>query len=161
MEKHNETQASFQALKNVHLMYVKQQILLLNALKEKFGPDVVRVVEQVQGEEARKHYAHIASETGQKSIDDLINVLWQPLRQQRYEFTIERSENGVQIMCTACPLANLYRFLGGAEWGYHLYCVTDAYLVEGFNPNIGFTRTKTLMEGHECCNHFYSLKRTI
>lgn len=150
------SEAMFQALRGVHRMYVKQQITLLNALKDKFGPEAAETVERANAQEVCR--AYLSQAGGERSIDDLIALLWEPLRAQGYEFTVERQENGAQIRCTACPFATLYKNLGGAEWGYRLYCAADSNLVEGFNPEIGFKRTQTLMEGHNCCDHYYYVK---
>ena len=135
------------------MMYVKQQLTLFEALRDKFGSDVAQVVEQSNS--ASVCQAYLAGATGEGTIEALINLVWEPLRSQGFEFTVTPSEKGVQIQCTACPWARLYRNLGGAEWGYRLYCAVDEPLVEGFNPNIGFKRTKTLMEGDDCCDHLY------
>jgi hypothetical protein len=143
---------------NVHRQYVKQQIVTLNALARHFGPGVADVVEQTHAEEALQPYLVTARKENMSTIDDLVGLVWEPLRAHGYEFTVERSERGTRITCTACPLAGLYRQMGGPEWGYRLYCAMDSRLVEQFNTRIGFVRTKTLMEGEDCCDHFYYLK---
>ncbi|TFH07921.1 MAG: hypothetical protein E4H14_07485 [Candidatus Thorarchaeota archaeon] len=51
----------------------------------------------------------------------------------------------------------IIRLKPSRDWGYSLYCVDDEYMVMGFNPKMEFTRSKTLMEGHDCCNHCYRL----
>jgi len=147
-----------QVLKEVHLMYVKQQVSLLEALKAELGTQVAEIVERVHSGELCRPFRELAQKTDKNTIEDLIATLWEPLREKRYEFTVEHQDDGVQIYCTSCPLANLYRFSGGAEWGYRLYCAADDPLVEAFNSHIGLKRTKTLMEGHDCCDHFYYIK---
>jgi predicted ArsR family transcriptional regulator len=147
--------ALMQAVKEVHVTYVKQQITLLNALKDALGPEVARVVEQANSQEICQTYQELARQSGKSSIEDLVAVLWEPLRSRGYEFTAEQTEQGLQMHCTACPFATLYRQLGGAEWGFHLYCAADEQLAQAFNPSIGFKRTKTLMEGDEYCDHLY------
>ncbi len=145
----------FQAIKAVHVMYAAQQIAILNAMKERFGSEVSEVAAQANARHLCQPYL---TQFGEKrTLDELIRILWQPLRQRGYTFSIEQSATEVRVTCSACPFAALYRQLGGAEWGFHLYCAADAYFVEQFNPAIIFTRTKTLMEGHECCNHCYAL----
>lgn len=145
-----------QVVKEAHVAHITQQIMLLNALQDRFGEEVARVVEQANTELIfRKFLAHLPE--GKRSCDDLLAILWEPLRRHGTEFTVARSEHGMRITCTACPWATLYRQLGGAEWGYRLYCAADAPLVARFNPDIAFTRTKTLMEGDDCCNHSYIL----
>ncbi|PKO14597.1 MAG: hypothetical protein CVU39_14060 [Chloroflexi bacterium HGW-Chloroflexi-10] len=152
----NEQTAFLSALRDVHVMYVKQQLTLLSALQNKFGPEVAQVVEQENCALVCRTY--LAGSTGTGSIEALINLLWEPLRTKGYEFSVTHSEDGVQMKCTACPWARLYRNLGGADWGYRLYCAVDEDLVKGFNSQIGFKRTKTLMEGDEYCDHFYYMK---
>ena len=39
--------------------------------------------------------------------------------------------------------------------GYATVCFADFALPEGFNPKIKLVRDKTLMQGHDCCNHRY------
>jgi len=152
----NEPAALFSALREVHGMYVRQQLALLNALQERFGAEVAQVVEQENSAQVCR--AFLAGADGAGSVDDLIARLWEPLRAKGYEFSVTRGDEGVQIHCTACPWARLYRNLGGADWGYRLYCAADEALTAGFNAQIGFQRTKTLMEGHDCCDHFYYMK---
>ena len=49
--------------------------------------------------------------------------------------------------------------VGATDWGFEFFCKMDPPIIEGFNPNIQFRRTKTLMEGDECCNHYYTMKK--
>jgi len=144
-----------QALKAVHGMYIQQQITVFNALKEEFGPQVTDVIRQANSREVCKTFSSLARQSGSNSIQDLVNVLWEPLRSKGYEFTVEQTGDGVQMHCLACPFAAMYRAMGGAEWGYALYCAADEDLVQAINPAIGFKRSQTLMEGHPCCDHFY------
>ena len=135
-------------------------IALLNALAEQFGKEkVVEIVEMVVAENARAEWAEIAREEGSNTIDDLVRILLEPLRDgQGFEFTLEERDGGVQMHCTQCSHVELAKEVDGREWLYYLVCGGDPYIVEGFNPKMGFQRTKTLMEGHDCCNHFYFMK---
>jgi len=144
-----------QALKAVHGMYITQQIGLLDALKAEFGSKVVDVVRAKASGDACAMFHTLAEKIGKNSIDDLIAFLWEPLRAKGYAFTMEKVDGGVKMNCTACPFATMYRAMGGAEWGYALYCAADEDLTKAFNPKIGFKRTQTLMEGHACCDHEY------
>jgi predicted ArsR family transcriptional regulator len=144
-----------QALKAVHGMYIQQQIGILNALQETFGPQVEAVIKQKSSRDACAMYQSLAQQMENNTIDDLINVLWEPLHSKGYEFTVERTGEGVQIHCTVCPFSSMYRGLGGPEWGYALYCAADEDLTHAFNSEIGFHRAHTLMEGHTYCDHLY------
>lgn len=144
-----------QALKAVHGMYIKQQIGLLDALKAEFGDGVVDVIRGKASADACVLFHSLAEKTGRNSIGDLVNALWEPLRTKGYAFTMETVDGEVHMHCTACPFAAMYRAMGGAEWGYALYCAADADLTKAFNPKIGFKRTRTLMQGDDCCDHEY------
>jgi hypothetical protein len=153
-----ETSDCRKIIQDVHFRYIAQQILVLNALKERLGPVVADIVTETHAREAAKPFLKKAHENNLNTIDDLIGLLWEPLRVHGYEFTVEYQEGNIQINCTSCPLATLYRQMEGSDWGYQLYCAADAHLVSEFNENIGFRRTKTLMEGDDYCDHFYYMK---
>jgi hypothetical protein len=56
--------------------------------------------------------------------------------------------------------AELAKKIGGEEIGFALTCAWDYGFCRGLNPEIKFTRTKTLMMGDDCCNHTYRLPKT-
>lgn len=144
-----------QVLKGVHAMYIKQQIMLLNALKTEYGKEVVDIVRETNSGMVCQTFRDQAVQSGKNSIEDLVAVLWEPLRSKGYAFTMEAMDGGIKMNCTACPFASMYKAMGGEDWGYALYCAADEDLARAFNPNIGFKREHTLMEGHTCCDHFY------
>ncbi len=46
----------------------------------------------------------------------------------------------------------MYRALGLADLGGSLSCLRDYALIEGFNPDVTLTRTRTIMEGASHCD---------
>jgi hypothetical protein len=62
------------------------------------------------------------------------------------------------MRCTKCPAYEMAKDMNATEWLYHHICSIDEYVVSGFNPKIGFTRTKTLMQGDDYCDHYYYMK---
>ena len=130
----------------------------LDALHEQFGVKLIEVIETVVAENTRRDWVEIARRETSHTIDDLTRLLWEPGRERGWEFTMKTQENGVQMHCTYCPFAELGEKINGTKWLYHFVCRGDPYIVEGFNPNMEFRRAQTLMEGHECCDHFYFMK---
>jgi hypothetical protein len=49
--------------------------------------------------------------------------------------------------------------LGIPELGAILSCNRDAALIGGFNPDVSFTRTQTIMGGASHCDFVYTLTR--
>ena len=133
--------------------------VLLNEWEEKFGPEANDIARELIAERTRKIWASVAEREQSNTIKDLVRLLWEPFRNQGAEFTVKEIDNGVQIYCTYCPLADMYREIKREEFGFLFNCSEDPYIVEGFNPAIKFQRTKTLMEGDDCCDHRYTVER--
>ena len=89
-------------------------------------------------------------------IEDFIRVLWDPLKAQGFEYTAQRESGSAEFRVTRCPVHALAEKTGMHDWLYHLACATDYYTTPAFSSKIHFTRTKTLMQGHDGCNHRYS-----
>ena len=70
---------------------------------------------------------------------------------------IENRENLISWRVTECLNAKVFREVDAADIGYATLCHGDEAWAKAFNPNIQFTRTKTLMEGHDCCDHCYRI----
>ncbi len=134
---------------------MQRMAFLLDGLEKRLGSEALDALDETVAEATREQWAGIAQKAGSNGIEDLIEQLWDPLCEIGFEFTIEQQKDGVQMWCTRCPLSDQAHKVGATKWGYHLYCATDPHIVAGFNPKIGFRRTKTLMEGDDCCDHFY------
>ena len=145
-------------LKRSDRWHNREKIILLDALKDRFGSEVVTVVDEVVAKRAHRYGSMISQREGVDSLADFIQLFWEQEQGGGLNFSIEQLSEGVQIYCTACPMYDLACEINSREWMYHLICAADPYIVDGFNPKIGFRRTKTLMKGDDCCNHFYFMK---
>jgi predicted ArsR family transcriptional regulator len=136
--------------------FMVRTINILDRMKKRFGPEVYEVVEEMVAERTLNQWSQIAKGEKSHTAADIIRLLWEPLKTRGFEFTVEYKEDGIQVYCTKCALYDLAREINGTDWMFYLNCGTDPHIVEGFNSDIGFRRTKTLMEGHDCCDHFYA-----
>lgn len=159
MTEQAETEARWtEQLRQTDRWHNLEKVALLAALRNRFGNGVVTVLGEVIAERAQRYGSMIARREGVSSIEDLLRLLWEPERANGLEYTVERGPDGVQILCTRCPVYDLAREIDAQEWMYHLVCAADPHIASGFNPKIGFRRTTTLMEGHDRCDHFYFMK---
>jgi len=72
------------------------------------------------------------------------------------ELTVLRDDDtAFEFNVTRCQFAEMYHRLGMAGLGPVLSCNRDAAMIEGFNSEIGFTRTQTIMEGATHCDFRY------
>ena len=67
--------------------------------------------------------------------------------------TVEDAPQAYEWRVTECLWAKTFREMGAAEIGYCLICHRDYAECQGFNPKITMIRSKTLMQGDDCCNH--------
>ena len=66
------------------------------------------------------------------------------------------SETKLEFKITECLYAKVFKELDETEKGYRFYCKLDLVLAKIYHPNVKLTRTKTLMEGNECCKFTYT-----
>ena len=127
----------------------------LNALRDVFGEQVEEIVLESRAKKIEADWRKIAEEHGRNDIQGIKETLWTWVLDEGIEYEVTDTEEGTQFRVTRCPLAEMAQELGATDWGFICFCADDPPMVAGFNPKMGFRRTKTLMEGHDCCDHFY------
>jgi hypothetical protein len=68
---------------------------------------------------------------------------------------LRRDEEALEFNVTRCRFAEMYRRLGLEDLGALLSCNRDGSMIAGFNPEIEFHRTQTIMEGASHCDFRY------
>lgn len=71
-----------------------------------------------------------------------------------YEY-LELTDTVCQLKVNKCLWAKTFRDKDAGDFGYACVCHGDFSGAQAFNPKLRMERTKTLMEGHDCCNHRY------
>jgi predicted ArsR family transcriptional regulator len=145
-------------VQKLRVSHYTEMAKLVRAFKEKYGEEAYQIVIKQNGERAFTEWKNISEKNGSNSIEDLIKCLWEPLKKEGFDYEVEKTEAGFQMKCTRCGLYDLAKHFGITEEAFYMICECDPYIAEGFNPKIGFRRTKTLMQGHDCCDHFYYMK---
>jgi hypothetical protein len=131
---------------------------VIDALGARFGrEEVVAIVRDVIVSIAREQGRALAAARGDNSLTSFAATLepWTRDDALRMEVT-EQSDERLAFDVTRCRYAELYRALGIPELGAVLSCNRDASLIEGFNQNVTFVRTRTIMQGAACCDFRYS-----
>jgi hypothetical protein len=68
---------------------------------------------------------------------------------------VEDTDTVLELKVTECIWASTFLAAEAGDIGYAGVCYGDYAWAEGFNPRIKMIRDKTLMQGHDCCNHRY------
>lgn len=135
----------------------KTLVRYLQPLVKKYGPDVLTIVSATTADGPKAQFEKMKIE--KRDLAAVKRLLWSKLEPDKYKFEI-LEETGETLKCkvTKCFLAEAFLAAGDAEIGAAVCCAWDYGFCQGVNPQIKFTRTKTLMKGDEYCNHSYELK---
>lgn len=71
---------------------------------------------------------------------------------------IEDNDNVFEMKVTECLTYSTFKASDACDIGYACICHGDYAWAEAFNPKIKLVRDKTLMQGHDCCNHRYVMQ---
>lgn len=145
--------------KSARKAYFQEKIELLQKFKTKFGDDVDDIIDAYVRNDMLDTWQKISKDVATPDVDTLVQKLWiEMCAPGGIKFDVSKQDEITQLFVTKCPFVDMAKDLGMEEWGYQFYCMSDYAIVEGFNPDIEFTRTKTLMQGHECCDHAYRMR---
>jgi hypothetical protein len=121
---------------------------LIKAFADKIGYDkAVDIAKEVIREDAILSGKTLAEEYSGNSIAELSNGLEIKM--------IKETEKELFFDVSYCGYAEIYEKLGVKKLGCILSCIRDFYFLEGFNPRITLKRSKTIMEGGDCCDFRY------
>lgn len=134
---------------------------LLDAMSAEFGAERVRTIARdVIVRLAQEQGAQLADSVGGCSLAHFAGTLerWTADDALRID-VLEQSSEHFDFNVTRCRYAEMYRELGIPELGAVLSCNRDAALIEGFNGEVEFSRTQTIMGGASHCDFRYTLRR--
>jgi len=83
----------------------------------------------------------------------LNQVFWKHVIERE---VIEDSDKAFELKISKCLWEKVYREADATDLGYAIVCQTDFATAEASNQKL--VRTKTLMQGDDCCNHRWIYK---
>jgi len=133
---------------------VSMYVEALRAIEQLYGLAAVGAVQEHQMRKwvaAAAERRELAEET---SLRAYCGSLEEGCRGSHLWEKLEESETRQAYRFTRCLWAELFRSLNAEDIGVWI-CEADGPVAAAFNPGIRFQRTKTLMEGDDCCDHIY------
>ncbi len=133
---------------------------LIEALGARFGRDeVVEVVRETIRAIAREQGRALAKSMGGDTLLLFADSMSAWTQDNALELTVlAKDEEQYDFNVTRCRYAEMYRALGVPELGTVFSCNRDGTLIEGFNGEVEFARTQTIMQGAPFCDFRYRLK---
>ncbi len=134
---------------------------VVDALGQEFGRErVIEIVRDVIVGLAREQGRAMADARQDASLSSFAGTLEPWTRDGALTMTVrEQTDEELAFDVTRCRYAEMYRALGIPELGAVLSCNRDAALIEGFNPEVHFSRTQTIMGGASHCDFRYRKPR--
>ncbi len=160
-EKHKFLEDSEMSFQEVFDFTFQRFISIMHGLSKEFGEEIfMETLKRVSSETASED---VSENTLKKTADGQPNDFaaykaWarNPSRFMRHILTfdiIEDTDRVLEIRVTECLWAKTFRENGASDIGYATLCHTDYAGCQAFNKKISMTRTKTLMQGNDYCNH--------
>ena len=129
-------------------------------LIERFGKEQAReIVQKIVSQSAIEQGKTFADQIdGDPNLKDLYDILPLWSRDGALEIDVlEASPNKLDFNVKRCRYAEMYREMGIGEIGDLLSCQRDGDFCIGYNAEIEFRRTQTIMGGASHCDFRYSL----
>jgi hypothetical protein len=133
-------------------------IKFINALRgEMDEKELIRLLNIYSAELGRDAGVRHAQRVPDTSFESFVSNFRPPNYQNLLTLAIvEDTAKAFELKVTECVWASVYRDAGlGGPIGHAAVCNMDNYWPGAFNPAFKMVRDKTLMQGHECCNHRY------
>lgn len=139
---------------------LNQRAGMAEAIVENFGDEGLKVLEKELERDIRNWISGVVEGVKEKNGRTDLGVFEKMFltidELEGFEYEIEKIENKIEYKFTKCPIFELAKAISQTKWGYFFFCKGDYFVANEFNPNIELTRTKTLMQGDDCCNHCYT-----
>jgi hypothetical protein len=129
---------------------------LLKNLSKEYGPGFIEALKRAASETAARSQQQSAESVPKQDLSAFTSYLRVTNRFWRHVLTfdvVEDTETAVEVKVTECLWAKTFREADAAEIGYATICYPDFAMCQAFNPKIRLTRSKTLMQGDDCCDH--------
>jgi len=125
--------------------------------REKF----VEILKKASSEAASRGIQNAAKSLPKRDLAAFVEPLKNPDHFWKNVLTfsvVEDSPKAFEVKVTECLWAKTFRGMNAADIGFATICFPDYATAGAFNPKLKMIRSKTLMQGHDCCNHRYVME---
>jgi len=146
-----------QVFRFAHLGYAQ----ILKKLSAEIGHDRFdKMLREAASEEVARSVTALTKSVPERNIAAFaLYMKTQPIYRSALVWNVvEESPTAFEIHVSQCLWAKTFRAQDAAEIGYARICYPDYAASEAFNPKMKMIRTKTLMQGHDCCNHRWAME---
>lgn len=140
---------------NLQKREMREKASLFKKLVAEFGDNVLQFVKDEVIVSTRERLKN--AELTNRNLNAVMENLWNHTSATHQFEVVQQNSYVLQLKVTRCLYAEEMRKFDAADIGFAFYCAYDYGFCQGLNPKIEFTRTKTLMQGDDCCDHTYKI----
>ncbi|MGC9973233.1 MAG: L-2-amino-thiazoline-4-carboxylic acid hydrolase [Bryobacteraceae bacterium] len=134
----------------------------MKALAEDLGKEkFVELLKSACSRTAARGTADRMSKAPKRDIATFAAPLVKPNEFWKHVLTyqiVELTDKAFEVKVTECLWAKTFREKDAGDIGYVAICHPDFATAPAFNPKMKMVRTKTLMQGNDCCNHRWEME---
>ncbi|MHA1126236.1 MAG: L-2-amino-thiazoline-4-carboxylic acid hydrolase [Candidatus Heimdallarchaeota archaeon] len=140
----------------------KTTVDMAKILIEKIGKEeTLKELEKYGESVAKRSVQNIVKKSPINNFEDFRNAFKGLLNSPLFETCltydiVEDTDKKFKMKVTECLWTKVFNDLQEPEIGYCSNCHSDFAMAEAFHPKIKLTRTKTLMQGDDQCDHTYT-----
>lgn len=137
----------------------REFIELAKALEKEWGRErAVEFIEKMTTEKMTQYGKKQAEEVSDNSFEAYVKQFRAGYENMLVKEIVEDTDTAFELKVTECIWADTFLLADAGHIGYAAVCWGDYAWASSFNEKIEMVRDKTLMQGHDCCNHRYIWK---
>ena len=132
-------------------------VALARRLMDEFGKEKAYKILDEVASNLSKEYFSLFGKTNVESFQDALEVFGRMLELPEFKIAhetevVELTDSKRVVNVKKCIWADAFQNMGAGDIGYIWTCKPDYLLASHIHPNFRLLRTKTLMQGYDCCN---------
>ena len=155
-DKHKFQEDSEMTFERVFNFAYRGYIALMQNLAKELGEDgFLEALEKASSKASAQRFQKRAEDAPSNDFSAFTALVQDRNRFWKHVYSmdiVENTETAFEVRVTECLWAKTYREANAADIGYARHCHPDFAECQAFNPRIRLIRTKTLMQGDDCCN---------
>ena len=137
----------------------REFIELSKALEKEWGKErTVEFLKKMTTEKMTQYGKKQAEQSTDNSFEAYVKQFRAGYRNMLTKEIVEDTDKAFELEVTECIWADVFLRAQAGHIGYAAVCWGDYAWASSFNEKIEMVRDKTLMQGHDCCNHRYLWK---
>lgn len=131
-------------------------VMSLRFLENQYGEGAIKSFVEWKNEKTKEEWREIAKSAGREDPEYLFRLFSDEVHD--YD-VLEKSSKRLEVKVHRCKHAETFKTFNAEEIGKKVICMGDYAIVEGYNKDIELQRSKTLMDGDDCCHFVFEAEQ--